>query len=182
MKSWRTLLLPLLPMALALAMFTISAKATTVDETLVPLAEVRDEAQITKLHERAWFLACVWSRYSCSGLARPYVVYEPMTPGLYGYYWRADDTVYLSDALRGDKEMELVVLAHEMVHYLQYNRGAWEPPFTKASSCGLEEEAFNVMAKIADAVYGRENYNYRRRGWDAMRAVSYGCSIDYGDA
>lgn len=180
MKSWRTLLLPLLPMALALVMFAISAKSDAIDtptdvEVVVKHDAPRHDSDTRALHAEAWYYACAVSRYSCDALPAPTVMYEEMEEGLYGRYWRGSNTVLLNETLRGNEDMELVVLVHEMTHYLQYMRGAWEAPFTKERSCKLEEEAFNVGAKVAAYVY--EEFDYRRRGWDAMRALTYGCPM-----
>jgi len=172
MKTTRLLFFAVLPLVLSLIAFAVSA--STITETPATFsAETSDE---TKLQKKAYFMACAWSKYKCSSAPRPHVVYEDMStePGLLGYYFRGDDTIYINEKYKGT-DMGFIVLVHESVHYLQYHGGAWEV-LSKATLCGLEKEAFDVAYKVSVAV-GYE-YNYAMRGWDAMRELTYGCG-DY---
>ena len=187
MKRLIPLVFAVLPLLIALAAFAVTAKATPIytdlpfpsefpAEHIVELPKYDSKTQ--QLHAEAWIYACSLSRYDCKGLAAPIVVYEDMTdePGLLGRYWRGARVISLNEELRGaDDGMELVVLVHETIHYLQYHRGAWDAPFSKIQNCGLEKEAFTVGEKVMK--YILEIYDYRMRGWDMVRANTYGCPM-----
>lgn len=178
MKYVRFLVLVSLPLLLALGMF--AASATTLDEPKRASA-TSGEAPLEPQYTSKWafVLACAWSQYSCWGVDRPHVEYEDMSNerGLQGYYMYGADTVYINKDLIGTRK-GFVVIVHETIHYLQYKSGAWELTFEggRAAHCGLEEEAFNVTYRVTQAI-GWE-YDYTWRGWDAMRAYTYGCPED----
>lgn len=173
----RFLLLVTLPLVLALAMFT--ASATTINESKRTLSDTQEKKLGPEYNDRrAFFLACVWSQYSCKGVDRPYVEYKEMSePRLYGHYTYGDDTIFINEAIRGTK-LGFTAIIHETIHYLQYKSGAWDLANEGGwdARCGLEEEAFNVAYRVTQAL-GWE-YDYTWRGWDAMRAFTYDCVED----
>lgn len=138
------------------------------------MAEARSRTDEAMLQARAFILACAWSRYDCSYTTRPYVIYDESAGEMdaYGYYYMGDDTIYLDDDLINDP-YRLVVLVHEMTHYLQSKSGEYGWPYTKAQSCAQEKEAFTVARNVAQAVFGRD-YD-KAPAWEEMIEYYDGC-------
>ena len=114
----------------------------------------------------AWRDACNLSGYSCFGLRRPYIARAPLV-GLYGRYHMGDMYILVNENISGN--LAYGVAVHEMVHYLQYKRGAWT--YTLANSCKMEREAFDV----SNAVFRRLGDTADVVDWNTMR-LGYGCS------
>lgn len=55
-----------------------------------------------------------------------------------------DTYILVNEAASG--KLAYAVKVHEMVHYFQYKRKAWK--YTKANSCQMEKEAFDVSNKV----------------------------------
>lgn len=91
---------------------------------------------------QAWINACLYTRYTCSGVQIPAVTYEKMEDDHLGYY-DGGDTVFINSRLRGILRKE--VLMHEFIHYLQTKVGGLEVPGAAAPICAAEEEAFTIV-------------------------------------
>jgi hypothetical protein len=90
----------------------------------------------------SWIAACEYTPYSCIDVDLPKVTYKALREGLYGYY-DGSDTIYIRQGLMGMTRKE--VLMHEMVHYLQVQKGGLEIPGYAEPICRAENEAFTVV-------------------------------------
>lgn len=163
----------LFPVTLALAwVFVLAASSAS---AYIPDGKLGREYT----SQRAFFLACVWSQYTCWGMTRPYVEYVDMSDkqGLLGLYKYGDDTIYINEEVRGTP-LGFVVVIHETIHYLQFKSGASARALKlgKPGYCGLEEEAFNVGHLVTQVLGWDPDYYWR--GWDLMRAFTYSCPQD----
>lgn len=113
----------------------------------------------------AWKAACRISKYPCWYLSRPDVVRAPMV-GLLGRYAMGDRFILVDERLRPDAMV--VVMVHEMTHYLQYKHGRWD--YTQAGRCRAEHEAFDVSNVAARAL----ELPAMLVDWNVMR-LQYGC-------
>lgn len=78
-----------------------------------------------------------------------------------------DDTYILVNE-NIDGNLAYAVKVHEMVHYLQWKRGAWTS--THENKCRMEHDAFDVSNKVL-----RRLKEYARVvDWDKAR-LFYGC-------
>lgn len=115
----------------------------------------------------AWRDACNLSGYSCFGLRRPYIARAPL-PGLYGRYHMGDMYILVDENISG--KLAYGVTVHEMVHYLQYKRGAWT--FTPENRCQMERDAFVV----SNMVFRRLGDTADMVDWNVYR-LGYGCAL-----
>ena len=123
---------------------------------------------------KAWFQACDYTPYSCIGVKVPHVVTEWMRYGLLGYY-DGTDIVYVNRRLKGQRLNE--VLMHEMIHYLQVQRGGLEVPGYAEPICNAEEEAFFLV----DMWLADHSYSDLMRGPEWWRPY-YHCYAFYNPA
>lgn len=126
---------------------------------------------------KAWFAACDYTSYSCIGVKPPKVVTKVMRRGLLGVY-RGGDTIEINRSLRGT-ELH-ATLMHEMVHYLQVQKGGLVVPGPAKPICEAEAEAF----KVVDQWLSDHGYSDLTRGPDWWRPYAhcrpfYGSSISY---
>lgn len=132
---------------------------------------------------KAWFQTCDYTPYSCIGVKVPKVVTEWMRYGLLGYY-NGTDTVYINRRLRGQQLNE--VLMHEMVHYLQVQRGGLDVPGYSVDICRAEEEAFSITDQwlidhgYADLIRGEEWWQPYRHCWKFYKPGWIDYSEDFG--
>lgn len=124
--------------------------------------------------QRAWRHACSLSGLDCRGIDPPQVVTSKnifgLTPELWfalGFYLPGEDIVYILPMKDADKY--LVVLTHEMVHYINNKLGLHEN-----AVCDNEASAFAVGDALARKL-GREDLVRGDRWWEP-----YGHCQNYG--
>jgi hypothetical protein len=103
--------------------------------------------------------------YSCVWIKAPTVARSPL-PGLYGRYRMGDTYILVEENVEGN--IAYAVKVHEMVHYLQYKRGAWK--YTFENSCAMERDAFvvsNIVLRRLGETEGVVDWNVKR--------LQYGC-------
>lgn len=115
----------------------------------------------------AWREACSLSGYSCAWTRRPDVARSPLG-GLYGRYRMGDTYILVNEKIDGN--LAYAVRVHEMVHYLQWKRGAWK--FEHDNACRMEHDAFDV----SNVVLRRLGETSKVVNWDVAKAF-YGCEI-----
>lgn len=97
---------------------------------------------------QAWRLVCEYSQYSCEGIDPPEVVHDDNADdiGAWGYYSAAvaPNMIFVNTKAVG-KANYLLILVHEMTHYLQHKHQDQMPK----SSCEREREAFDVEWEVA---------------------------------
>lgn len=112
-----------------------------------------------------WKLACAHTRYSCVDVTPPTVlVTRTVEDGAYGTYHFGDDFIKVLPRLPTDQQ--IVVVAHEMVHYLQWVNGAKYE--SREDMCRLEHEAFDVSYAVSLDLWSPGTT------WDDIHWV-YGC-------
>jgi hypothetical protein len=105
-----------------------------------------------RLKYEAWAVACAYSKYDCKDVKAPKVVYQDRTGKSLGEYAGGDE-VWIADDLIG--KMQVEVIAHEMVHYLQVKVGGALIPDYPSKLCPLEAEAYLVIDTwLIDIGYG----------------------------
>lgn len=119
-----------------------------------------------RLDDVAWNEACALSGYSCAWTGRPDVVAAPLG-ALYGRYRMGDTYILINERIDGN--LAYAVRVHEMVHYLQYKRGAWQ--FEHENKCAMEHEAFDVSNKVLR----RLGETSKVVNWDIAKTY-YGCA------
>jgi hypothetical protein len=119
-----------------------------------------------KLKYDTWISVCLnLDQYSCIMLAVPKVEYKVMRRGLLGYF-DGSDTVYVNKTLKGDKRR--ATLYHEMVHYLQHERGGLQVPGPAEPICRAEAEAFKETDEWLEAI-GRRDLKRGPKWWRPYR-------------
>lgn len=103
---------------------------------------------IQTLHLFAWGAACSLKKAKCERYQMPQVAYG-LLPGEYGKF-RPGTSVVLLDMRIVGQELAVVVLVHEMIHYLQDLENPLRTgPLTVAVACADEEEAFRLAYDFA---------------------------------
>lgn len=115
----------------------IAALMATTATAGSPGSHVQYVAQ--KMRYDIWIEACLYTKYDCTGVAVPKVQFKKLRQGLYGYY-DGSDTVYVSSAV--SRLQKKATLYHEMIHYLQVQKGGLRVPGPAKEICAAEAEAF----------------------------------------
>jgi predicted SprT family Zn-dependent metalloprotease len=87
---------------------------------------------------------------------------------LRGRYWMGDRHLLIAEGMT--PSATLVVMVHEMTHYLQYKHGKWD--YTSAGKCWAEHQAFDVSNITARAL----NDPSMVVDWNLMR-IQYNCPL-----
>jgi len=86
---------------------------------------------------------------------------------LFGRYKMGDSYILVDETIDGN--LAYAVKVHEMVHYLQYKRGAWK--FNHGNRCQMEHDAFdvsNIVLKRLGETRGVYDWNKIRVAYDCM--------------
>ena len=94
------------------------------------------------------------------------MVRAPLAGYIYGRYRMGDKYILVDEGIDG--RFAYAVKVHERTHYLQWKHGKWK--FTKANSCAMEHEAFDV----SNAVLRRLGETDGIVDWNVTR-LSYDC-------
>lgn len=114
-----------------------------------------------------WALACKYSTYSCVGITPPTILKtNSMDDDALGQYVFGEDFVRVRP--QGDEVRTAIVVAHELVHYLQWIHG--QELETKGDQCRLEHEAFDVSYAVSIELKQPDTQ------WEEIK-WAYGCPV-----
>ena len=111
------------------------------------------------IEQMSWLDTCQllidYADYHCARLMPPYVIYEDMRDGLYGYY-DGSDTIYVSNELTRVETFETLI--HETIHYVHVQLQLIEVPGYSEPICWSENEAW----MLTGIYYNENNDNWWR--------------------
>ena len=81
------------------------------------------------------------AKYQCMRLKQPVIVFEEMPEGTLGYYL-GEEFLYVSDALRGEEIIEIIM--HEGIHYVHKQHQIINIPGYAKEVCWSENEAWGL--------------------------------------
>lgn len=146
---------------------TLSADATEVHVNSKEMDQVIDQRVDT-----SWQAACLLRGTNCEKIPRPAIVFSDELPyQMQGSYTRGEGVIYVRMSYQMDP-YSMVVMVHEMIHYLQYIRNGVIIP-TTIQRCAQEQEAFEADDRFAK----RMGLDEHPDAFTWAEAVStYGCT------
>ena len=147
---------------------SVSASADDV-RVIDPTTTARVQNQI----DTAWSWACLLQGMDCRSVPKPVVNYDSRLDVSYqGAYMPGTATVNIALDFYGEK-YAIVILVHEMTHYLQYIAGGANAYATKTLRCDMEREAFKNDEKVGRYL-GLEDHPWAFT-WESVESL-YGCT------
>lgn len=152
---------------LGLLFVSVSASAES-----VRLVDKATAATVQNHVDIAWSWACLLQGVNCRNVPKPVVNFtDELDLEMQGSYWYGTATVNVALVFFGDP-YEIVLLVHEMMHYLQWIEGGHAPSY-RSMKCLREKEAFANDAKVAKYL-GLDTHPHAFK-WEQVEAA-YGCS------
>lgn len=134
---------------------------------------LKETETLAIIHQLAWAMACEAKKAKCAAFIPPYVGYA-MLPSRLGQYLPGELIVQVDIRLLGQPVSALVV-AHEMVHYLQFITGQLDAKAANfLDTCAREQEAFTLVWAM-DRKYKLAKGDKRLLTWEQARPFYYIC-------
>lgn len=123
----------------------------------------------------AWVMACGAKKLDCNMFAMPHVGYS-LLPQRLGQYRPGELTVTVELRLLA-QPASLVVMMHEMIHYLQYVTGQTRADSKNyLSPCAREQEAYDLVMKT-NVARKLAKGDARILTWERAAKMYYGCAL-----
>jgi len=163
-------------LAALLALMAAGCEAKPVKSETVTMVVPRAAApELDSRIKTAWAYACTYYLADCSSIEEPNVVLtSDLNHESQGYYINGDYEVSVALVYANDPYL-VVVLAHEMLHYLQWDKLGDNKD--KASQCAREKEAFALDHNVGIAL-GLEAHPDAFEWDDHIERDVYHCAPD----
>ena len=154
-----------------LAVFILAVCSWNVNAQDIRIEDPEVKAMVIKQVDTAWVAACLLKGMDCRNIPKPIVTFDKdIKWPLLGQY--AYGTAQVAIGLRFyGSPYALVVMTHELIHYLQFIEGG--KPLNMFTGCKYEEEAYTLANHVA-ILKGLTNHP-AHAVWADMKDA-YGCA------